>query len=81
MIHSLVDDSLSIVRFEVGQLAHLLHIIDKGIRIELSDLKVEIEQARAKRMTTQPLEDDRTTPIWRLWRTLAGMKTTELYAA
>ena len=59
MIHSLVDDSLSIVRFELGQLRHLLHIIDRGIHTELSDLQVEIEQLRDKRTNGHPLDDQR----------------------
>jgi hypothetical protein len=57
MIHSLVDDSVSIVRFELGQLYRLLHIIDKGIRTEFSNLQLEIEQARAKRTNDHPLYD------------------------
>jgi hypothetical protein len=59
MIHSLVDDSLSIVRFELGQLRHLLTIIERGIRTELSELQIEIEAARRKRTNTHPLEDQR----------------------
>jgi hypothetical protein len=59
MIHSLVDDSLSIVRFELGQLRHLLHIIDRGIRAALGDLQVEIEQARDKRTDGHPLDDQK----------------------
>lgn len=46
MIHFLVDDSLGLVRFELGQLGHLLHVINKGIRSALADLQVEINQAR-----------------------------------
>jgi hypothetical protein len=59
MIHSLVDLSLSIVRFELGQLRHLLTIIDRGIRAELNDLQVEIEATRKQRTNRSSLEDQR----------------------
>jgi hypothetical protein len=59
MIHSLVDDSLSIVQFELGQLGRLLHIIDKGIRVETANLNLKIEEARKKRASVDPLEDQR----------------------
>jgi hypothetical protein len=59
MIHSLVDLSLSIVRFELDQLRHLLQIIDKGIRAEMSALEVEIRRARKIRKSTHPMDDQR----------------------
>jgi hypothetical protein len=59
MIHSGVSDSLSIVRFELGQLHHLLRVIGRGVRAEMSDLQIEIELAREKRGTSNPLEDQR----------------------
>lgn len=56
-LHSLLDDSLSIVRFELTQLTRLLSIIDKGIRAELSDLQKEIHNLRERGIDTDDQQD------------------------
>jgi hypothetical protein len=59
VIHSLLDDSLSIVRLELDQLRYLLHIIGKGIRAEMSDVQNKIDESRKTCPHTHPLEDQR----------------------
>jgi hypothetical protein len=56
-LHSMLDDSLSIVRFELGQLGQLLFLIDRGIASDSTSLRQEIEGLHAKGIGTNDQND------------------------
>ena len=58
LIPSRLGCSLSVARFELGQLSHLLHIIDRGIRAELTGLEKEVAHAGSECAVGRPPDAD-----------------------